>query len=97
FSLLEKSVTTFEFNPKKKKMLNLIPPIFGALIVPGIIVRLVQAIGFGTGGIAAGSFTARMMSLFGGGATARGSIVAILQSIGAAGLSEGAIIAISIV
>ncbi|CAG8771761.1 11210_t:CDS:1, partial [Racocetra persica] len=62
-----------------------------------VIVSLVQAIGFGTDGIAAGSFAARMMSLFGGGATAKGSIVAILQSIGAAGLSVEATIAIAVV
>ncbi|CAG8651870.1 13936_t:CDS:1, partial [Gigaspora margarita] len=63
----------------------------GLVLTPIIVVGLIQAIGFGVGGIAAGSFAAWLMSL-NGGATAAGSLVAILQSIGAAGLTAGATI-----
>ncbi|CAG8791493.1 649_t:CDS:1, partial [Racocetra persica] len=64
---------------------------FGALTAGGLLLGplaaagLVGAAGFGSGGIAAGSAAAWMMSLQGG-ATAAGSLVAILQSVGAAGL-----------
>ncbi|CAG8819725.1 33899_t:CDS:2 [Gigaspora margarita] len=63
----------------------------GLVLTPIIVVGLIQAFGFGAGGIAAGSFAAWLMSL-NGGATAAGSLVAILQSIGAAGLTAGATI-----
>ncbi|KAF0488016.1 interferon alpha-inducible protein 27-like protein 2b [Gigaspora margarita] len=63
----------------------------GFVLTPIIAVGLIQVIGFGAGGIAAGSFAAWLMSL-NGGATAAGSLVAILQSIGAAGLTAGATI-----
>ncbi|CAG8444404.1 16209_t:CDS:2 [Dentiscutata heterogama] len=63
----------------------------GLVFTPIAIVGIVQAIGFGAGGIAAGSFAAWLMSLQGG-ATAAGSLVAILQSVGAAGLTAGATI-----
>ncbi|CAG8819727.1 33900_t:CDS:2, partial [Gigaspora margarita] len=63
----------------------------GFVLTPIIAVGLIQVIGFGAGGIAAGSFAAWLMSL-NGGATAAGSLVAILQSIGAAGSTAGATI-----
>ncbi|KAF0488017.1 hypothetical protein F8M41_022442 [Gigaspora margarita] len=63
----------------------------GLVLTPIIVVGLIQAFGFGAGGIAVGSFAAWLMSL-NGGATAAGSLVAILQSIGAAGLTAGATI-----
>ncbi|CAG8544970.1 8822_t:CDS:2 [Racocetra fulgida] len=47
----------------------------GVVLVPIVFVGLVQAIGFGSGGIVAGSFAAWMMSLQGG-ATAAGATIA---------------------
>ncbi|CAG8805776.1 4680_t:CDS:1 [Dentiscutata erythropus] len=80
------------FFEKAKKLVSDHPKAtIGALTVGGAVlgplgfVGLVGAAGFGSGGIAAGSLAAWMMSLQGG-ATAAGSLVAILQSIGAAGL-----------
>ncbi|CAG8741537.1 12594_t:CDS:1, partial [Cetraspora pellucida] len=87
---------TFQNNPKRKKMgsiLTLPLTIGGIMFAPAAVVSFVRAIGFGSGGILAGSFAARMMSFLGGGATSTGSIVAIFQSIGAAGLSLGSVIA----
>ncbi|NWS39804.1 IF27A protein, partial [Probosciger aterrimus] len=63
----------------------------GAVLV-GIPVA-VCALGFTGTGIAAGSMAAKMMSaaaIANGGAVPAGSTVAVLQSIGAAGLSLGA-------
>ncbi|CAG8642334.1 11918_t:CDS:1 [Gigaspora margarita] len=57
----------------------------GILLGPFAFIGLVGAAGFGSTGIAAGSLAAWMMSLQGG-ATVAGSLVAVLQSIGAAGL-----------
>jgi hypothetical protein len=57
----------------------------GAIIAPFILSAIIYALGFGVGGIAAESFGAWFMSLYGG-TIARGSLVSILQSIGAAGL-----------
>ncbi|KAG9285880.1 hypothetical protein G9A89_013305 [Geosiphon pyriformis] len=56
----------------------------GALICPPLVVAGVQAIGFGSAGIASGSWAAAIMSSYGGAVTS-GSACAILQSIGAAG------------
>ncbi|CAG8554190.1 4259_t:CDS:2, partial [Cetraspora pellucida] len=72
---------------KTKKLISDNPKaiVAGSLLGPLAFVGAVGAIGFGSGGIAAGSFAAWMMSL-NGGATAAGSLVAILQSVGAAGL-----------
>ncbi|XP_058675984.1 interferon alpha-inducible protein 27-like protein 2A [Ammospiza caudacuta] len=55
------------------------------------------ALGFTGAGIAAGSIAAKMMSaaaIANGGGVAAGSTVAVLQSIGAAGLSAGAKVAL---
>ncbi|CAG8848468.1 37808_t:CDS:1, partial [Gigaspora margarita] len=57
----------------------------GLILGPFGFIGLVGAAGFGSAGIAAGSLAAWMMSLQSG-ATAAGSLVAVLQSIGAAGL-----------
>ncbi|CAG8821540.1 8755_t:CDS:1, partial [Racocetra fulgida] len=57
----------------------------GVVLGPLAAASLVGAAGFGSSGIAAGSTAAWMMSLQGG-ATAAGSLVAVLQSVGAAGL-----------
>jgi hypothetical protein len=57
----------------------------GAIVAPFILSAIIFGLGFGTEGVAAGSFGAWFMSLYGG-MIVRGSLVAILQSIGAAGL-----------
>ncbi|CAG8697324.1 uncharacterized protein OCT59_006307 [Rhizophagus irregularis] len=57
----------------------------GALAAPFIISAIINGLGFGVGGIAAKSFGSWYMSLHGG-MIARGSLISILQSIGAAGL-----------
>ncbi|RGB37891.1 hypothetical protein C1646_740887 [Rhizophagus diaphanus] len=56
-----------------------------AIVAPFIISAIIYALGFGTGGVAVNSFAAWFMSLYGG-VIAHGSLVSILQSIGAAGL-----------
>lgn len=58
-----------------------------AIATPFALMGVVGAMGFGTGGIAAGSLGAWMMSLEG--SVAAGGVVATLQSIGAAGLGLG--------
>src|SRR5437016_1464070 len=55
------------------------------LISPMILMAIVHGLGFGVEGVTAGSFAAWFMSLYKG-FIVRGSIVSILQSIGAAGL-----------
>ncbi|KAF0488012.1 interferon alpha-inducible protein 27-like protein 2b [Gigaspora margarita] len=81
---------TKKFIGDHKKIITISAFTIGGLVLtPIIVVGLIEAIGFGAGGIAAGSFAAWLMSL-NGGATAAGSLVAILQSIGAAGLTAGA-------
>jgi hypothetical protein len=57
----------------------------GMALGPLAVMGTVGAIGFGVGGIGAGSCAAWMMSLEGG-ATAAGGLVATMQSVGAAGL-----------
>ncbi|CAG8737748.1 12410_t:CDS:1, partial [Acaulospora colombiana] len=69
--------------------------ILGAALGPFALTGGIAALGFGEAGIAAGSTAAWMMSLYGGYVTS-GSIVAILQSVGAAGLGLGGIAASSI-
>ncbi|RGB37895.1 hypothetical protein C1646_740890 [Rhizophagus diaphanus] len=59
----------------------------GALAAPFIISAIINGLGFGVGGIAANSFGSWFMSLHGG-VIARGSLISILQSIGAAGLGS---------
>src|ERR1043166_5937431 len=55
------------------------------LFVPVILSAIIFALGFGPEGVAAGSFGSWFMSLYGG-VIPRGSLVSVLQSIGAAGL-----------
>ncbi|CAG8611546.1 13131_t:CDS:1 [Acaulospora morrowiae] len=64
----------------------------GALLGPFAITGAVAALGFGQAGIVAGSTATWMMSLYRGYVTA-GSLVSILQSVGAAGLGAGGVIA----
>lgn len=66
--------------------------VIGTVVGAGVAVvaapLVVAGLGFGAGGIVAGSYAASMMSaaaIANGGAVAAGSSVAILQSIGAAG------------
>ncbi|RIA87162.1 hypothetical protein C1645_807443 [Glomus cerebriforme] len=59
----------------------------GWLISPIILAAIINGLGFGVEGIAAGSFGAWFMSLYGG-MVQRGSLLSILQSIGAAGLGS---------
>eukprot|EP00798_Chlamydomonas_sp_ICE-L_P001482 gene1482-32867_t len=63
--------------------------VIGAVLAPLIIPAVIYVVGFGAGGIRAGSTAARMMSAHAG-AVAAGSAVGLLQSVGAAGLSAGA-------
>eukprot|EP00927_Polykrikos_kofoidii_P070776 TRINITY_DN67161_c0_g1_i1.p1 TRINITY_DN67161_c0_g1~~TRINITY_DN67161_c0_g1_i1.p1 ORF type:complete len:351 (+),score=18.43 TRINITY_DN67161_c0_g1_i1:68-1120(+) len=61
----------------------------GAIMAPCAAVGVVGALGFGTGGIVAGSAAAGMMSaeaIAAGGGVAAGGLVATLQSVGAVGL-----------
>ena len=60
----------------------------GAILSPLLTAVSIAAIGFGMGGISAGSFAAALMSSYGGNVTA-GSLCAFLQSIGASGMSSG--------
>lgn len=60
-----------------------------AAIAPSLVMLSVGALGFGAGGIVGGSYAASMMSaqaVASGGGVSAGSMVATLQSIGAAGL-----------
>ena len=63
--------------------------IVGAVVAVVAAPILLKLLGFRAAGIAAGSIGAFMMSIFaslGGGGVAAGSLVATLQSVGAAGL-----------
>merc|ERR1711962_1592466 len=81
------SVGNSTFNPRK-----MIIPIFGAAVALVAAPVALPLIGFGAGGIAAGSYAASMMSAAaianGGGVAsmAAGGIIATCQSIGAAGI-----------
>ncbi|XP_063033675.1 interferon alpha-inducible protein 27-like protein 2A isoform X6 [Melospiza melodia melodia] len=75
--------------------------VIGATVGAGLLLFGVPvflgALGFTGAGIAAGSVAAKMMSaaaIANGGGVAAGSTVAVLQSIGAAGLSAGAKVAL---
>ncbi|KAF9352767.1 hypothetical protein BGX34_011971 [Mortierella sp. NVP85] len=61
----------------------------GMVLAPIVLEAIVGAMGFGTGGITAGTMATRIMASYGGRVTV-GSLCAGLQSIGAAGLSAGA-------
>ncbi|XP_051247869.1 interferon alpha-inducible protein 27-like protein 2A isoform X3 [Dicentrarchus labrax] len=65
----------------------------GALAFVALLPVILAFIGFTSGGIAAGSIAAKMMSYFAiiyGGGVPAGGLVAFLQSLGAAGFSTGA-------
>ncbi|XP_052554635.1 interferon alpha-inducible protein 27-like protein 2 [Tympanuchus pallidicinctus] len=77
-----------------------VKPIIHALVGCGVatgavlvaVPLTISSLGFTTAGITAGSIGAKMMSaaaIANGGGVAAGSIVAVLQSVGAAGLSIG--------
>jgi hypothetical protein len=68
----------------------------GILLSPLIVTSVVALLGFGAGGIIAGTPAAAIMAAYGG-AVSAGSICAVLQSIGAAGLSSLAAAITSIV
>ncbi|GBB89209.1 hypothetical protein RclHR1_01590014 [Rhizophagus clarus] len=59
----------------------------GAIVAPFIVSAIIYALGFTAEGVLAGSFGAWFMSLYEG-TIASGSLVSILQSIGAAGLGS---------
>ncbi|CAI2172955.1 9691_t:CDS:1, partial [Funneliformis geosporum] len=80
------------FSRNKKYLLAGTAIIAGAALGPFAISGLVAAMGFGEAGIVAGSIAAWIMSLQSG-AVAASSLVAILQSIGVAGLGIGAVFA----
>jgi hypothetical protein len=56
----------------------------GATVATYLTVPLVSALGFKAGGVAGGSFAAKLMTLYGG-TIAKGSVVSLLQSAGALG------------
>ncbi|KAI8905382.1 hypothetical protein DFJ77DRAFT_479296 [Powellomyces hirtus] len=60
----------------------------GAVALPWAIPAVVTALGFGLGGIGPGTLATSIMASYGGAVTA-GSACAVMQSIGAAGLSAG--------
>ncbi|KAG0380332.1 hypothetical protein BGX24_008898 [Mortierella sp. AD032] len=67
--------------------------ITGAIAAPVAVPLVVGAMGFGAGGIVAGSWAASIMASYGG-AVASGSVCAVLQSVGVVGLStSGTILA----
>ncbi|XP_037687916.1 interferon alpha-inducible protein 27-like protein 2 isoform X2 [Choloepus didactylus] len=62
----------------------------GGVVAVGAVPVVLSAVGFTSAGIAASSIAAKMMSaaaIANGGGISAGSLVAILQSVGAAGLS----------
>jgi Interferon-induced 6-16 family len=74
---------------KRKRLLRGVGAVAGACLAPWLVSAAVGAAGFGAAGIAANSWGAALMSFYGG-ATPAGSICAILQSVGATGLSSAA-------
>ncbi|CAG8517362.1 10634_t:CDS:1 [Ambispora gerdemannii] len=85
----EPSVSLREFLNKNKWIIA-----GGAVAGPFIALGGVAVLGFGSGGIAAGSMAAWMMSLYGG-AVPAGGLVATLQSVGAAGLGASGVLTAS--
>src|ERR1043165_2141777 len=61
--------------------------VIGWFVAPAIVSAIIQALGFGSEGVAANTFGSWFMSLYGG-VIPRGSLVSVLQSIGAAGLGS---------
>lgn len=79
---------------------GLVSAIAGGAVAPTVVVGGIQAIGFTSAGIAAGSTAAGMMSsaaIASGGAIASGSTVATLQTIGAVGALAGGPLAAAII
>ncbi|XP_067656160.1 RNA ligase 1-like [Haliotis asinina] len=77
---------------------SIAPFVVGAVALPVAIPVALSAVGFGAGGIVAGSLAARAMSVAAvanGGGVAAGSLVAVCQSVGAVGLSASATAAAS--
>lgn len=68
--------------------LKYILPVAGLFIGPAAVAYGISTLGFGGGGIVAKSLAAKFMATYGG-AVPWGSVCAILQSIGAAGMSTG--------
>ncbi|KAI8921086.1 hypothetical protein DFJ77DRAFT_448476 [Powellomyces hirtus] len=60
--------------------------ILGGLVALIIVLAMVACLGFGGGGVVAGSVAAGVQSVCYGGAVAAGSLFSLCQSIGAAGL-----------
>ena len=70
-------------------------PLVGAILAVVAVILIVPWLGFTTGGIAAGSWAAWLMSAMA--PTEAGGIVATLQSVGAAGLGPSGIIIVAII
>ncbi|KAM6045185.1 interferon alpha-inducible protein 27-like protein 1 isoform 4-T4 [Chlamydotis macqueenii] len=89
--------TPLSSSPLRRPTMDFLSSAIGATVGVGValvgIPAGICALGFTGAGIAAGSVAAKMMSaaaIANNGAVAAGSTVAVLQSIGAAGLSLGA-------
>ncbi|XP_072890350.1 interferon alpha-inducible protein 27-like protein 2A [Hemitrygon akajei] len=75
------------------RFLPVLGAVTGAVVAVAATPLILGAVGFTSTGIAAGTIAAKMMSaaaVANGGGVAAGSTVAVLQSIGAAGLSTTA-------
>ncbi|XP_076841870.1 interferon alpha-inducible protein 27, mitochondrial-like [Brachyhypopomus gauderio] len=74
------------------------PAVAGAVGLVVLTPFVLTGVGFTAAGVTAGSIAAGMMSsaaVANGGAVAAGSLVAVLQSVGAAGLSPGLTMAVA--
>ncbi|XP_051843617.1 interferon alpha-inducible protein 27-like protein 2A [Antechinus flavipes] len=74
----------------QKAALLALGAVAGGVLAPSVVPVTLGVVGFTKLGIAAGSMAANMMSaaaVANGGGVAAGSLVAVLQSVGAAGLS----------
>ncbi|KAF9102933.1 hypothetical protein BGX27_010808 [Mortierella sp. AM989] len=74
-----------DLSPRQKTGIKIAVGVTSAVAAPFAVVGIVGAIGFGAGGIVAGSWAAGFMASYGG-TVAAGSACAVLQSVGAAGL-----------